>query len=368
MPITHAHSTKTSVKEAVADLQAQLEPGKPKLVIYFASSSFSLAELGATLQRALPSTKLIGCTTSGEIISGKMLKGAVVAMGLGADIVADAAVELVESTQEPANIKAAMKKLGQHHGETMQKMSHEKYVGLVLIDGLSTCEEKVMDCIGDLTNVTFIGASAGDDLKFKQTMVAVGERAASKATALALLKPARPFDVIKTQSFRTLKKELVATKVKESTREVLEFNEKPAAKAYADAVGSTVADLAKHFQHHPLGLVSDGEIFVRSPMQVRGDGVVFYCQVLEGMKMTVLEGTDIVHDTRKAIEDKRGEMGTISGIINFHCILRTLELEQKKETEAYGRLFVEIPTVGFSTYGEAYIGHINQTSTMLVFG
>jgi len=49
------------------------------------------------------------------------------------------------------------------------------------------------------------------------------------------------------------------------------------------------------------------------------------------------------------------------------CILRTLELESKGITEAYGKLFTDIPTIGFSTYGEEYIGHINQTSTMLVF-
>ena len=61
------------------------------------------------------------------------------------------------------------------------------------------------------------------------------------------------------------------------------------------------------------------------------------------------------------------ELGGISGIINFNCILRTLELGQKGLTEDYGKLFEVAPTVGFSTYGEQYIGHINQTATMLVF-
>ena len=59
-------------------------------------------------------------------------------------------------------------------------------------------------------------------------------------------------------------------------------------------------------------------------------------------------------------------MGSISALINFHCILRTLELEQKGLMAEYGKIF-SIPTIGFSTYGEEYIGHINQTSTMLAF-
>ena len=79
------------------------------------------------------------------------------------------------------------------------------------------------------------------------------------------------------------------------------------------------------------------------------------------------ESTDIIKDTKQAIEDKKNEIGSISGIINFHCILRTLELEQKGTTEEYGKIFTDIPTIGFSTYGEEYMGHINQTSTMLVF-
>ncbi len=64
---------------------------------------------------------------------------------------------------------------------------------------------------------------------------------------------------------------------------------------------------------------------------------------------------------------RRRNWAGISGVVNFNCILRTLELGQKGLTEDYGKVFEKVPTVGFSTYGEQYIGHINQTATMLVF-
>lgn len=118
---------------------------------------------------------------------------------------------------------------------------------------------------------------------------------------------------------------------------------------------------------HPVGLMFEDEPYVRSPQQVQDKSMVFYCNIKEGMELEILESTNIVEDTKKAVEDKKKELGNISGIINFHCILRTLELEQKNMTELYGKIFTDIPTIGFSTYGEEYIGHINQASTMLVF-
>jgi hypothetical protein len=119
--------------------------------------------------------------------------------------------------------------------------------------------------------------------------------------------------------------------------------------------------------HNPVGLVFEGEPFVRSPQQFKGESMLFYCGVKEGIELNLLESTDIINDTKKALEMARSELGGISGIINFNCTLRTQELRQKGLTTEYGELFADTPTIGFSTYGEQYIGHMNQTATMLVF-
>ena len=224
-----------------------------------------------------------------------------------------------------------------------------------------------MDSIGDQTNCIIIGGSAGDDLKFSSTHVYANGAAYTNAAILTMIKCRTGFDIIKTQSFTVLDRKLTATKVDLAARKVIEFDNKPAAKAYADALGIPESKAADYFFSNPLGLIADGEVFVRSPQRVAEDGIVFYCNILEGMEVSLLQSQNIIIDTGKALENKIAEMGAISGIINFHCILRTLELEQKNQSEAYGQIFSDIPTIGFSTYGEEYLGHINQTSTMLAF-
>ena len=95
--------------------------------------------------------------------------------------------------------------------------------------------------------------------------------------------------------------------------------------------------------------------------------MIFYCNIKEGMRLDVMVSADLVGDTRQALAEKLEAAGPIQGLIDFHCILRTLELRQKNLCEAYGAIFSSVPMIGFSTYGEEYIGHINQTSTMLLF-
>ncbi len=368
MDIISAYSTKDTVDEIVQDIGEQLVLFDTKLLLFFASSKFAPDEISQKMQEAFPSALVFGCSTAGEIVTGRMLDNSVVVMGFNDESLLDAKIEIIEDLKDQAGVKKACDSFAGHFGESVADMSSREYVGITLVDGLSGAEESLIETIGDMTNVVFIGGSAGDDLKFTSTHLYANGKSYSNAAIVALLKPGTDFTFVKTQSFRDLRKRLEVTKADEASRTVIEFNGKPAAMAYAEAVNSSVEDASNHFMHNPIGLLIDDEPYVRSPQQIKDNGsMVFYCGVREGMELSLLESADIIEDTRIAIKRAEEESGRIIGIINFNCILRTLELKQKNLTREYGDLFSSVPTIGFSTYGEQYIGHINQTATMLVF-
>ena len=78
---------------------------------------------------------------------------------------------------------------------------------------------------------------------------------------------------------------------------------------------------------------------------------------------TAATGVGEVDKVRQALASMQG----CSALVNFDCVERRCELSRLEQLEAYGQVFDSLPSIGFSTYGESYIGHINQTSTMLVF-
>jgi len=367
MYIKTAYSTKGTSDDIIQDLKAQLGDFDTKMIIFFASSSLAPTIISQKVQDTFPSATVFGCSTAGEIVSGKMLKNSLVAMAFDATVANEIKVEVVENPKNENSVKKAFSAFESHFKTPMSELDPSKYVGIIFVDGLSGAEEKLIDKIGDLTNVNFIGGSAGDDLKFEGTHVYANGKCYTNAAVLAVMKPGVPFTFIKTQSFCDLGKKLVVTKANEEKREVIEFNDKPAAQAYAEVLGVAVEEAPNRFMHNPVGLVIDGVPFVRSPQRIKGSSMLFYCGVTEGMELSLLESTDIISDTRKSLDQAKSDLGAISGIININCILRTLELDQKQLTDDYGKLFSEYPTIGFSSYGEQYIGHINQTATMLVF-
>ncbi len=364
-------STKCLENEVALDIKSQLKGCNARLVIYFASPIFDQGRLSNLMKVAFEDSTVVGCSTAGEIVSGKMLKNSVVAMAINENIVSDAKVEIIENMKENISVGEVFCSFDKYFNESSYNMDATKYVGIVLIDGISRKEEKMMDLIGNRTNVIFVGGSAGDDSKFVKTHVCANGKAFTDAAVLIMLKISdnAEFNVIKTQSFKASDHILIANKVNEVTREVIEFNNRPAIFEYADAVGATSIEAApNYFMTNPVGLlVGENNIFIRSPQGLNGTNISFYCNILEGMEVKLLEPTDIIEDTKKAIENQVNDFGEINGIINFNCIERTSKLEENNLQKQYAEIFSDIPTIGFSTYGEEFIGHMNQTSTMLIF-
>lgn len=358
-------STDPVLSNAVAQVSREIGDPDLRLVVYFASTRYEPVALAQQMSAAFPGVSVVGCTTAGEMVSSQMLQNSLVAMALGSELVVRAEARLLGRVSEDArgSVTTALEDVARVFGRSPGDLEPDRYVGLILADGLSGAEERLMDAIGDRTNVAFVGGSAGDDLKFQKTRVFLGATAASNAAVMVLIEPAVPFQILKTQSFRILPKKLVATQVNEPMRRVIEFNGEPASVAYAKAVGTSVEAASSRFMTNPVGLLAGNEVFVRSPQRIEGGSIYFYCAITEGAELALLESTDIVADTEKILST----VPDASAILDFDCILRTLELRQKGLCERYGSLFAKTPTLGFSTYGEEYIGHINQTSTMLVF-
>jgi hypothetical protein len=124
------------------------------------------------------------------------------------------------------------------------------------------------------------------------------------------------------------------------------------------------------WQAHPLGLMIDGHPWIRSPQAVTAQGHLrLSANVVEGMVVELMNPGDLVTDTAVAIGEARAELGGVtSGAVAFNCILRRLELDARQCADEFIEAFAGLPLAGFHTYGETWLGHVNQSLTAVVFG
>jgi len=246
------------------------------------------------------------------------------------------------------------------------------HLGLVLIDGLHGNEELVNERLGNAAPMLdVVGASAGDDLAFTRTWVALGDRVSDHGVVLLVAQAGVPFRVVKTCSFVPSGLTLRITEADVPNRTVIEFDHRPALEAYAEAVGVKPSEVdASVFMRHPVGLMIDGEPWIRSPQQATPEGHLrFYAQILEGMEVEVMESGDLVGETEAAMATAVTDLGGHSGGgVMFNCILRRLEIDARGLNAPFLAAFGGVPVAGFHTYGETWLGHVNQTLTGVIFG
>jgi hypothetical protein len=362
----------SAVPELTSCLLSGLRGTPAAAVLYFASSRYDPQHLAGPISAAFPGAAVIGCSTAGEFTDQVDGTGGISAVAFPHGLLTGAVAALGElSGDVEAGTQAAVSRLEWRLGIQLRDLDPADHVGFVLLDGMHGCEEKVNDTLGNAAPLLeFVGGSAGDDLAFERTWVAAGEEVSYHGVALLVARSGVPYQIVKTCSFVPTGRTMRITKADVAGRYVQELDGRPAAEVYAEAVGVPMHTLdSAVWSRYPVGLMIDGQPWIRSPQSVVDGGIRFYAQLRPGMQVELMSAGDLVGDTREAMERALASLGgQVRGAVLFNCILRRLEMDAEGLTESFLAALGQIPSAGFHTYGETWLGHVNQTLTGIVFG
>lgn len=367
METRQARSRADDAQTALAAIRAELgDDFAPDLVVAFVASKYEARTIAGELARTYPRAVVVGCTTAGEILDGERGVGSVVVSALRTPSIRWAARMIKDVGGAPDVAGAVGSVCGalscDREGEHL-----DEYFAMVLVDGVSGTEETLGAALADaLAGIPLVGGSAGDDLAFRETQVFVGGDVASNAAALVLAHAPRGFDLLKHQHYVPTPTRVAVTAADPATRRVDELDGRPAAEAFAEAIGLPPGRaLADETFLHPVTFSCRGEAYVRSVRTVEPDGAMhFYCAVEPGMVLEISGREDMTHALARSVETHLRAHGRADAFIGFNCILRALEMEQLRANRAIANEWSRLAThsIGFDTYGEMWKGlHINQT-------
>ena len=337
-----------------------------KLLLFFASSVYDTSSPAKELSIAFPNSRIIGSTSHSKYCNSNYTNHSVSIMAIDKKSVEDVCIEVVENIeQKDYNLHGLMQQMEAQFGGQEEIFNHfDRYVGIVLFESSAKAEEVFMDSLGIASDILFVGGSSSST-ENNISKIYVDDKSYTKTAVLAILKTVNGYDILKTQSVCILSdRTSLVTKSDMHNRILYEFDNRPCSEIYAEVLDIPKDQIQNYFVSNLLGIVADGEIFVRTFNQIKEDGITLHCGLPERAEINVLKIGDIVLDTQKALDS----VITYSpaGVINFNCLYHTFEMLNKELTEHYCSLFGRYNSIGFSTNGEAFLGHINETSTILV--
>ena len=371
--IRSAQSMAGDARVAVREFYEGVRQDNMALVMFFCSSHFDLDAVADEMNRCFAGVPVVGCTTAGEFGPAGYCDRSLVGVSFSGEGFRGT-VGLLEGLQQFDLVRGQsfVADLLHRHEATVLKGGEGNSFALMLVDGLSVREEAVVRTFQNvLGNIPLIGGSAGDDLRFQKTWVFAHGAFHTDCAALVLVNTVYSFKIFKTQHFVSDNERLVVTEADPVRRIVKEINGLPAAEEYARMVGIDSDDLgAFSFAAAPVVVVIDGTDYVRSIQKANPDGsLTFFCAIDEGLVFRVAHGEDLIDNLKTTFEAIEKDLGPPLAVLACDCILRHLEIAQCGQGRQVGDLFQDWKTVGFSTYGEQYLGvHVNQTLTGIAIG
>lgn len=257
-------------------------------------------------------------------------------------------------------------------------IEHQNTVALTFLDGLSASESFFSEAVYQSHKFPchFIGGSAGGKFDFKNTYIFDGQQAREGHALIAFMKiaPQYRYAIFTSHNFEKQNASFLITEASQEQRWV------KSVLTDDNHVISFIDALKQHFKvtkdedlEHKLGDYSfaieiEGKLFIRSiaGFDFANDRVSFFCDLSMGEQLYLVKRLDLIQKTESDFRNflaAKKNAKPVGGILN-DCILRRLH----NGPQLGGvHCFDNIPTAGYSTFGELYGVNINQTLTALFF-
>jgi hypothetical protein len=371
--IRRAQSCAAEAADAAHEFHDAVAQPSMSLVVFFCSAEYDLDILAHEMRRLFAGVQVIGCTTAGEIGPAGYRDHSISGASFPSDSFTATSGRLdnlqkFEAVQAQSLAQGLLQRL-----ESLESQADpSNSFGFLLIDGLSLREEPVIRTLQNaFGKLPLVGGSAGDGLHFGSTQVYSEGRFHADSAVVALVTTKVPFRIFKTQHFEPTDRRVVVTAADAEHRIVMEIDGRPAAESYARFVGTDVQSLDPHrFAEQPIVVLIDGTNYVRSIQTANPDGsLTFFCAIEEGIVLRGARGVDLVGNLAETFAGIQAAIGQPQLVVGCDCILRRVEITGRGLVERVEELFQANNTIGFSSYGEQYLGvHVNQTLAGIAIG
>ena len=354
------YTTKENLKSFINDEEI-IDSSSLLIQVFSANTDKSfISNLLSELTLFLPNTIIIGSTTDGEIMNGK---------------VSSAKVVLSFTQFEHTLLKAvAVEHIldGFHSGQTIaQKLTHNDSKLLIsFVTGIHTNGEEFLRGISSINDEIIVsGGHAGDNSHFIETLVFTKDTIITNgAVAVVLINKNLHVHTDYSFNWQPIGNELTITKAEDNR--IYTIDGRTAVETYAYYLGK---DIAKDLPHigveFPLILNRHGSEISRACIAREEDGsLIFGGNVYTGEKVRIGYGNrkDILSKSKHIVNTTSKKPSEV--IFIYSCMTRKYFLGDEVEQEILPFQNIS-PVSGFFTYGEFFSSPkkelFNQTMTLV---
>lgn len=360
-----ATSNNPDINIAIQEATSELE--SPKLILYFSAVDV-FQEISIEIKKRFPDAVTMGATTFAAFCHDGAYKDTIIVLGIEGGILCEADV-LEEVDKYPLKYVSRVEKAADkfHHPENT--------ICLEFSSALISCEELVLSTLNSVLakkKISVFGGSAGDRGKAEKTMISLNGIVYENACVFAMIENLNgKIRLYRENIYKPTEHYFTSTKVDVRNRIVYEYDNKPAAKVMADALGISMKELPKYLDSYPVGRIIGNEMYIVANNAVVNDStMVYHARIYNNSQIVLLEPDSYQTVIKKTLNKVKQECSKPSLTLMVNCLARSILFEGDGFLNDFALEVGETVGnfIGFAGYGEQLNEqHFNQTMILAVF-